>query len=158
MKFAAAVSALVWFVVTPLAGYLAATRHWPAAWLFYWPPVLIYLLLCAVFGATLRAGHEPLISRFARIEQGTLTPELARYTRRLTLIWSVFFIVLAMLSASLARWASPATWSLFTNVFSYGLIGTLFVGEYVYRLRRFPHYHHASLWQLLRNIRRSGLR
>lgn len=158
MNAATALSALALFVLFPFASHYAVHHGWSAAWIFYVLPVLIDLALFGLFAATLRAGHEPLISRFARRERGVLTPELVTYTRLLTQIWSVFFLVMAALAASLALWAPFMLWSLFTSAVSYLLIAALFLGEYVYRLQRFPHYRHASPWQLLRNLQRSGLR
>jgi uncharacterized membrane protein len=112
------------------------------------PPVLINVALCAFFGHTLRVGKEPLVSRFARLERGSLEPELARYTRMLTWVWTLFFGGMAMLSGLLAMHATPAGWSLFTNIISYALVGVLFIAEYLYRRVRYRHYRHAPLWRL----------
>jgi Predicted membrane protein len=151
-------SALAVILLLPLASHVAIDAHWPGAWLFYLPPIVIDLALCGVFASTLRHGREPLISRFARAEQGTLTPELTRYTRNLTRIWSGLFMLMALFAAGLARWGSFAAWSVFTGGISYALIGALFLGEYGYRRWRFPHYRHAPPWTLLRTIRRTGWR
>jgi uncharacterized membrane protein len=158
MSPARALLALLTLVLFTLASHAAVAHHWLGAWLFYLLPVLVNLALCVVFAASLRRERDPLISRFARMEQATLTPELARYTRTLTAIWCGFFLLMAALSASLALWASFALWALFTNLVNYLLIAVLLLGEYGYRLRRFPHYRHAPPWQVLRNIGRCGLR
>ena len=65
--------------------------HWGLAAAYAAPHAAIYLALLALFGRTLRPGHEPLITRFARRVHGTLPPQLAAYTRRLTIAWCVFF-------------------------------------------------------------------
>lgn len=56
------------------------------------------LIYVVVFGGCLRLfalslcpGHEPLISALARRVHGALRPDVARYTRWLTVFWSVFF-------------------------------------------------------------------
>src|SRR5262249_58781310 len=54
-------------------------------------PVVINVFLCVLFGLTLRRGHEPLITRFARLEHDVLPPQVERYTRRLTVLWTLFF-------------------------------------------------------------------
>ncbi len=158
MRFAVWFPLLLLLVLYPLASHFAIAQHWAASWLFYVPPILIYLALLTVFGVTLRAGREPLIARFARVEQGTLTPELVRYTRCLTMLWCGFFALMAVASAGLAAWASLSLWSLFTHLVSYLLLASLFIGEVGYRRWRFPQYQHASPWQLLKNIRAAGLR
>ena len=151
-------SALLLLVGYPLASRYVLSHGWADAWLATLLPVFIYLALLALFAGTLRAGGDPLISRFARMEQGELTAELSIYTRRLTVIWCVFFAGMACLSLGLALWAPFQVWFLHTFFLSYLLIALLFLGEFAYRRWRYPHYRHAGPWQLLRNIRNRGLR
>jgi uncharacterized membrane protein len=120
--------------------------------LLFGPPILINAALCAVFARSLRQGNEPVIAVFARLEQGTLTPELADYTRILTGLWSILFFGLAATALYLAIFASVSAWSWFANCAAYAAVALLFVGEYVYRRMRFPQYRHASLVRLLRNV------
>lgn len=120
--------------------------------LLYLPPVLIPLSLLALFGSSLRTGREPLISKIARFERGTLTEELARYTRRLTLLWSLLFAALAISAIVLAIAAPPRVWSLATNFIHYFVIGAAFAGEYAYRRWRFRHLPHAGFIANLRLI------
>ena len=158
MRVAVWLPLFVLLVAYPLVSYTAIDNRWAASWVFYVPPLLIYFGLLTVFSLTLRPGHEPLIARFARLEQGTLSPELIRYTRCLTMIWCAFFAAMLMTSLGLAVWASVSLWSLFTHLISYLLLAVLIVGEYSFRRWRFPHYRHANLWQLIQNIRASPLR
>ena len=120
------------------------------------PSVVFNLVFAAWFGLSLAAGEEPVISWFARLERGELTAELANYTRRLTGIWTVFFVLMAAVAALLAVFAASETWSIFANGVDYVLVGVLFVGEYAYRRVRYPHYRHASLADLVRTVVRSG--
>ena len=112
--------------------------------LVFLPPVALNLGLAALFARTLKSGHEPLISTFARLERGTLEPELARYTRRLTAVWVAFFVGAAAVSALLAFLATPAIWGWFVAVGNHVAVALLFVGEYWFRRWRFPQYRHAS--------------
>ena len=121
------------------------------------PPVLINAALAYVFGSTLLPGRDPFISRFARMEQGALPADLARYTRRLTWIWALLFTAMAITALALALFGSLAAWSTFTNVVTYALVGVLFAGEYAYRRVRYRQYRHASLPDLVSNVRRAGL-
>lgn len=149
---------LVLFVGYPLASRYVISHELSGAWIATLLPVFIHCALFMLFAATLRPGRIPLISRFAQIEQGELSAELRTYTRRLTVIWCAFFAAMAALALGLAAWAPVDFWFLHTSVTSYLLIAMLFLGEYLYRRWRYPHYSHASPWQLLRNIRRHGLR
>lgn len=135
-----------------LAAALALSVLEPAA-VLYLPPLAIYAALGALFGASLRRGREPMVSRFARIERGAeLPPDLARYTRVLTVLWVAFFAAMACASLALALWAGVTAWSLFTNVIGYVLVAAFFAGEYAYRRRRYRHYRHAGFVEFLRRI------
>jgi uncharacterized membrane protein len=140
--------------------------HWRAApgLLLTLPPSVLNAWLAWIFGATLRAGREPMIAVFARIEQAQLSgrpgaalpPELAAYTRLLTKIWCGLFIVMALVSALLAGAGMLTLWALFTGLISYLLMAALFLGEYVFRLIRFAHYPHAQPLRLMWSLIKSG--
>ena len=145
------------WLVPPAAG---AAVYWlapPAEWLLFIPPIVINLALAWVFGRTLVRGRVPLISRFALMEQGTLSAEVASYTRMLTWLWTSLFVAAAAISLALALSGNHDAWSLFTNLINYLLVGALFLGEFVYRRLRFRNYRHQSPLQLLRNVRRTNL-
>lgn len=126
--------------------------------LLYAPPVVLNAAVAAYFGASLRAGREPLISAFARMEHdGVLPPDLASHARLVTWLWTLLPAAMALIAAGLALWAPLEIWSLFTNLVAYALVATLFIGEYLYRRLRFRHYRHASLVALLRNVRSANL-
>jgi len=148
---------VVWALLfAPIA---VAAALLPAQWVLYAPPVLFNVTLAVVFGVSLRTGDEPFISRIARLERGEqLDHRLGGYTRRLTVVWTVFFIAMAAISIVLAAVASVATWSLFANGFAYLLIGVLFMGEWLYRRIRLSQYRHAPPWELVRIVARAGLR
>jgi uncharacterized membrane protein len=140
--------ALPWWLVAGVGLALLA-----AAWvdraiadrLAFLPPTLIYIFLCWVFGRTLVNGREPLVTRISRVSRGGDMPEpLVGYTRRVTWLWTTVLAAMAVVSFLLARFAAPETWSLFTNVLSYLLLGALFPLEYGYRLLRYPQYAHIN--------------
>jgi uncharacterized membrane protein len=127
--------------------------------LVFVPPVAINVGLAIVFARTLLPGREPMISRFARFERGRLEPDLASYARRLTWLWVVFFIVMAIVSGGLAAFAPRAAWVWFTGVGNYLLVAALLVAEYAYRRRRFAKYRHlppGKLWGVVRGALRRG--
>ncbi|HYA47006.1 MAG TPA: hypothetical protein VEF92_05590 [Burkholderiales bacterium] len=125
--------------------------------LLKFPPMIINLAFAAWFGKSLAAGEEPVISWFARLARGEeLPPDLARFTRRATVVWTAFFVCMAIAAAALALLASREIWSLFANGIDYLLVAVLFVGMHVYRRLRYPHHKHRSLAEVVRIVARSG--
>ena len=96
------------------------------------------LILGITFGRTLAAGAEPLCTRFARMLHGELAPEAVRYTRQVTLAWTLFFAALFALSCTLYFGGFLAAWSILANIASPLLIGMMFVVEYAVRVRVLP--------------------
>ncbi|MGH8726695.1 MAG: hypothetical protein ACREV9_00735 [Burkholderiales bacterium] len=127
----------------------AAVLH--PAWALRGFPVIVHLALFWVFARTLRRGREPIISRIARLERGALDAELARYTRRLTLVWALMFLALGATSLYFALIANLAG-----LVLGYVPVAVLFFGEHVYRRIRYPQYEHTSPWRVIRRIRELG--
>ena len=119
-------------------------QNWGPAAAYGVPHAAIYLSLLWLFGRTLRAGREPLITRLARRLHGTLPPQLAAYTRRLTAAWCVFFGAQLVASVLLFRFASLAHWSIFVNVLNFPLLALMFGGEYAYRVLRHRDFPQAS--------------
>jgi uncharacterized membrane protein len=149
-----------WFVGLALSIELIHTGRLSLATLYPAPHIAIYLLLLWFFGRTLRAGREPLVTRFARHVHGALPPEIDRYTRQLTWAWCFFFAGMALTSLALFAFAPLAAWSWFANVLNLPLLVLMFVLEYGFRLVRFPHFSHASFFAALRaarDLRRSAL-
>ncbi|MGY0505765.1 ketosynthase [Luteimonas sp. e5] len=122
-------------------------------------PPLFMAMIGWLFARSLRAGHTPLITRIVAAMDGstpaTLEPALYRYSQALTRLWAGALLLLTLLNLGLAMIAVPrgilasfdirsplaitdAQWSWFANWCTYGLIGLLFVAEYLYRKRRFP--------------------
>ena len=93
---------------------------------------LVLLWLAFFFGRTLRAGQVPLIERIARRGNPALGAALCRYTRRLTAIWCVWFIVAAVLSVT-----ARLPYGILSLVVWGGTV-LLFVGERLIRPWFFP--------------------
>lgn len=119
----------------------------------YLPSLAIPAALAAVFGATLRAGREPLIGTIARLERGgVLAADLVVYTRQLTQVWTGLFVLMFALALALIAIGAIEWWSLVTNVLNYGAIGLMFAVEYAYRRRRFPHHPHRGFFDHIRTV------
>lgn len=149
-----------WILLALGAAYVAASLGGLrldalAPGLAYVPPLAGFAFMAAFFGVTLRAGSEPLVGRVARREHPHLTPELAAYTRGLTMLWAAAFIALAAASLAIAALVPYLAWSRWTHALAIAVPAALFLGEYLYRLRRYPRYAHAGPARLFVNIVRA---
>ena len=124
-------------------GWDSLQLHFPR--IFYIEHAGANLLLATLFGRTLREGREPLVTRFARLIHGTLPPEVERYTRRVTLAWTIFFASLFTLSTLLYLGNFIAAWSFLVNILSPLLCGAMFVIEYAIRLRALPNWEQVGI-------------
>lgn len=71
------------------------------------------LALGTLFGISLLGERQALVTQFALLaHNGKISPAQARYTRQVTLAWTLFFFVTAALSIGLFGWAPPAAWSM----------------------------------------------
>ncbi len=114
--------------------------------LIYWlEHVGTQLFLCHIFGRTLLDGREPLVSYFARMIQGPLTPPLQTYTRAVTKAWVFFFAGMALVSTLLYLLVSIEGWSIFANFVTAPMIGLMFIAEYLVRRRLHPKMEHVPI-------------
>jgi uncharacterized membrane protein len=97
-------------------------------------PVLVNAAFLAAFSYSL-VEPPTVIERLARLTEPDLPPAAIGYTRRVTQVWCVFFVLNGAIALGTALWASEAVWSLYTGVISYVLMGLLFGAEYLVRLR-----------------------
>ncbi len=95
-------------------------------------PVIVSLSVAAVFGLSL-LYPPPLVERFARLTEPNLPLSGVIYTRRVTIIWTLFLLANALISAATALWGTLAQWTLWNGLVSYLLMGTLFMGEVIVR-------------------------
>jgi uncharacterized membrane protein len=103
------------------------------------------LFLCFVFARTLFGDREPMVTYFARLVQGPLTPALQTYTRQVTKAWVCFFGMMTGISTFLFHFTSIEVWSVFANFFTAPLIALMFLGEYLIRRRLHPRMDHAPI-------------
>jgi uncharacterized membrane protein len=144
------VLAAIGLVAALLLALQATSGHGiPARWLYLAQHAGMHLALGAWFGSTLRRGAEPLITALARRVHGTFTPAMERYTRRLTLAWTLYF--LAMVAASLGLFLAGqfAHWSLLANILTPVFTAAFFVGEYFVRYWLHPEFERVSLQQVI---------
>ena len=104
-------------------------------------PVLVNAALLAAFGWSLRRGPS-MVERLARLREPDLPAVAVGYTRRVTQAWCLFFLANGMVALGTALFAPENVWSLYTGVVSYVLMGLMFGGEYLLRMR-FKRLHHV---------------
>lgn len=126
----AAVAAALW------QGWDQLERHFPD--IFFLEHAGTNLALAVLFGRTLVPGREALVTRFARVVHRTFTPQLERYTRKVTVAWTAFFVAMFATSCGLYAAGWMAAWSLFANLLTPLLIAAMFVVEYAVRHRVLP--------------------
>ena len=140
----AVAAAMVLVAATALwFGWSALERNFPSV--FFLEHAGGNLVLALTFGRTLVGDREALCTKFARVIHGTLTPEVVRYTRRVTLAWSIFFATVFLTSALLYLGHFIAAWSLLANILNPFLIATMFVVEYAIRVRVLPHHERVGI-------------
>jgi uncharacterized membrane protein len=140
--------------VLGIVGFLSWRAVGASPALFYPVPYLtVYLVLLWLFGRTLRAGRLPLITRLATHVHGELPVEIARYTRQVTWAWCIFFFAMALTSMLLFLLGPLQVWSAFNNLLNLPLVVAMYLGEYGWRLWRFPNFSHASIATVVRAFR-----
>lgn len=97
-------------------------------------PALVNGVMLAVFAASL-IFPPTVIERIARVTEPDLPPHAVVYTRRVTWVWCVFFVVNGTLALSTALWASDRIWALYNGAIAYVLMGSLFGVEWLVRQR-----------------------
>jgi uncharacterized membrane protein len=110
----------------------------------------MYGLLAAGFGRSLGAGETALCTRLADKLHGPLNAQEILYTRRVTLAWTIFFILMGVAVVILYVAAPRVVWSAFVNFLATPLIVTMFAAEYIVRRRVLPHTERRGIWATMR--------
>jgi uncharacterized membrane protein len=122
-------------------------------WLLYLTPTLIPVVLFFVFGSTLRPGREALITAIGEKARGPLSAAMRSYTRKLTWLWTLMFVVLAIESLLVLLYGSDGLCSWLINIMNPALIGIVFIAEFFYRKQRFPLHAHPTFREYLDIVR-----
>jgi uncharacterized membrane protein len=122
--------ALVTIAALAILGWLWPTLDNSAAWLYFLQSVGLDSALAVFFGRTLMAGRQPLVTMLAATMHEEISPALLRYTRQVTLAWTLFFVVCLILSVTLFFAAPIEVWSWFANILPLPLISLMFIVEY----------------------------
>jgi uncharacterized membrane protein len=97
-------------------------------------PALVNLVMLGLFAMSLWRGPT-VVERLARLREAHFPPAAIAYTRRVTQVWCVFFVVNGLAAVGTALWASPAAWALYNGLLSYVAMGVLMGVEWLVRRR-----------------------
>ena len=100
------------------------------ALLFY--PVLASFSCLITFAWSLFRPPS-IIECFARLTDDELDQDAIIYTRKVTMIWCLFFIANGVIALFTIFNGNYALWTLYNGLLSYIFMGTLFAGEWLYR-------------------------
>ena len=102
-------------------------------WLMFYP-VAVNLVMLIVFGGSLWSSM-PIVERLARLREPDLPPSGVLYTRRVTQVWCVFFILNGSVALFTVLYGDVRLWTLWNGMISYLLMGMLMVCEWLMRCR-----------------------
>ena len=161
----AVVALLLWQVRHPgwlVAGGLTMLAALAAAWpLLRQNVALLYLVqhvgtnlaLALLFGRTLLGGGDALVTQFARAVHGEISRRKIRYTRAVTVAWTIFFVAVALTSVLLFAFAPASVWSVFANLLTAPMLGLMFAGELLCRHAMLPPEERTSIADTIRAYR-----
>jgi len=95
-------------------------------------PVFVSLLFFLVFSVSL-VYPPTVVERLARLEDPNLPPKGVAYTRKVTQVWSAFFLTNAAVSLFTVWYGDRWLWSLYNGCVFYILMGLLMAAEMAVR-------------------------
>ena len=99
----------------------------------FYPVLVNFGFLCLFAGSLM--FPPPIVEHMARLRDPQLPAEGVAYTRKVTWVWSIFFIVNGSLAAVTAIWGTDEIWALYNGFIAYLLIGILAGSEWLLRRR-----------------------
>ena len=124
-----------------------------AEWVYLLQSAGSMLLMASLFGVSLTMKEGDWVTRMATIiHDGFLPPHIARYTRHVTIGWTVFFLLMASTSMVLFASGSREWWSAFINILTWPLIALAFLVEYGVRKLLHPDFEHISFSTTVRRV------
>ncbi|WOE31250.1 MULTISPECIES: septation protein IspZ [unclassified Acinetobacter] len=104
------------------------------AWLKLYP-VLMSLGALVIFAMTLFKPPS-MIERFARLVEPDLPVEGVLWTKKVTIVWCIFFLLNAVISGFTVFFTSTYIWTIYNGLLSYLLMGMILMGEFILRKRQ----------------------
>jgi uncharacterized membrane protein len=122
------------------------TLAWDPRWVYLGQHAGAMLGLALLFGLTLNSVRGSLVTRMARLVHAQELPaSVERYTWQVTLAWTLFFVVMGVVSLALFFLGYIEAWSWFINFLTLPLVIAMFVLEYLVRRIRIRDFEHKSI-------------
>lgn len=97
-------------------------------------PVAVNAFMLIAFATTL-VYPPSAVERLARLREPDLPDSAIAYTRKVTYVWCVFFLLNGSTALILTFWGSDAQWTLYNGALSYLLMGAIGLIEWLVRQR-----------------------
>lgn len=98
-------------------------------------PALVNLVLLSTFGYTLYSPPS-MIERLARLTGADIAGPAIIYTRNVTVVWCIFFLLNGAAALYTCFYTSLEIWTLYNGLIAYMLMGLLFLAEYCVRQQK----------------------
>ncbi|SEH66064.1 Uncharacterized membrane protein [Rheinheimera pacifica] len=123
-----------WFFLLSAVLLLAASLLGKAEQAMLYYPVWMNAGMLLLFGWSL-CYPPTVVERLARLMEGGLDAKGVRYTRNVTMVWCVFFILNGSVATFTAWWGNWNLWVLYNGFIAYVLMGLLMLIEWLVRRR-----------------------
>jgi uncharacterized membrane protein len=142
-------------LLAAVAGAALLGQYWPVLersfpWVYLIQECGFYSLMAASFGQSLLDDRVALCTQLADKIHGPLSTQEVIYTRRVTVAWALFFILMFVITVGLFLFAPLQIWSLFANFCVLPLIGLMFIAEYAVRKHALPQVRRRGILEAVR--------
>lgn len=121
-------------MVTVGASFLLATSFLNDRTMLLGYPIVVSAAFLVLFAHSL-INPPTVVERIARLREPDLPPQGVAYTRKVTRVWCLFFLLNGVISAATVWLGDIAVWTLYNGFLSYVVMGVLFAGELLVRNR-----------------------
>lgn len=97
-------------------------------------PAAMSLGMLLLFGLSL-IKPPSMVEIFARASTPELSPPAIAYTRKVTQVWCIFFLINSLIALYTALYTSREIWAYYNGLIVYIIMGLLFTGEWLLRRR-----------------------
>ena len=98
----------------------------------YFYPVMVNVVLLSVFVSSLYRS-QTIVERIARLRDPRFSDKEIPYARKVTLAWSLFFVINGCVAFITVLMEDKFYWSIYNGAISYVLMGLMFAGEFYCR-------------------------
>lgn len=100
--------------------------------LMYWYPIIINLFMLSLFGGSLWTTQS-MIERFARLQDPNLPEQAVAYTRKVTQVWCVVFVLNIIITTSFILLKEYELWAIYSGIIAYVIMAVVLIGEWLIR-------------------------